>query len=145
MNLRELVGKNLDRIDPAAETVKRLLEAAARHVEDAKVKTISAATRFTSAYTAIRMLADAGPNANGYRTRSSVPGHHVIAIESLSATVGVDERVIVRLDYLRKLRNAAEYSGDLIPESAVAECLSQAEALKKRAFDWLRKNKPELL
>jgi hypothetical protein len=47
------------------------------------VVAVSAETRFTSAYTAVRMLADIGLHANGYRTRSSVPGHHVIAIESL--------------------------------------------------------------
>ncbi len=77
---------------------------------------ISAETRFTSAYTAVRMLADIGLHANGYRTRSSMPGHHIVAIESLVSTLGIDARVVARLDHLRKLRNAAEYSGDIIPE-----------------------------
>jgi hypothetical protein len=99
MNLEDLVGKNLDRVAPAAETVRRLLEGATRHIADAKVTAISAELRFVSAYTAIRMLADAGLNANGYRTRSSVSGHHLIAIRALRATLGVDERVIARLDH----------------------------------------------
>jgi hypothetical protein len=30
---------------------------------------------------------------------------------------------------LRKQRNLTEYSGDLIPESAVTECLAQAQSL----------------
>lgn len=38
---------------------------------DAKAKTISAETRFGSPYTAIRMLADVGLHAHGYRTLTS--------------------------------------------------------------------------
>ena len=109
------------------------------------MKSISLETRFASAYTAIRMLADIGLHANGYRTRSSVPGHHVVAIESLVSTMGVDARVVARLDHLRKLRNAVEYSGDLIPASAVDECVLQAESLQTKTRNWLRKHKPELL
>src|SRR5688572_20916554 len=139
MSLQDLAGRNLDRIEPSAETIQRLLEAATRHIADAKVMAISAETRFSSAYTAIRMLADAGLHANGYRTRSSVPGHHIVAIESLVTTLGIEAGVVARLDHLRKLRNAVEYSGDIIPDSAVLECLSQAEALHTRTRNWLRK------
>jgi hypothetical protein len=58
------------------------------------------------AYTAIRILADIGLNANGYRTRSSVPGHHLIAIRAMKVTLGVADREIMRLDKLRQMRNA---------------------------------------
>jgi hypothetical protein len=145
MNLRELIGKSLDRVEPSAETVSRLLQAASRHIADSQVRTISAETRFASAYTAVRMLADIGLHASGYRTRSSVPGHHLVAIESMATTFEIDASVLARLDHLRRLRNAVEYSGDLIPESAVKECIAQAEALRVRAHKWLRKYKPELL
>jgi len=91
------------------------------------------------------MLADIGLNANGFRTRSSVPGHHVLAIRTMSVTMGVADREIARIDKLRQLRNAAEYSGDLIPKAAVAECVRQAHALQKLVIAWLEKNKPELL
>jgi hypothetical protein len=73
MGLQNLVGISLEQIAPARETIKRLLDAAARHIADAKVNTISAETRFTSAYTAIRMLADVGLHAHGYRTLTSKP------------------------------------------------------------------------
>jgi hypothetical protein len=53
--------------------------------------------------------------------------------------------VITRLAALRKQRNAAEYSGDIIPESAVVECLAQAESLYETTVAWLRKNKRNLL
>ncbi len=145
MSLRELIGKNLERVEPSAETVGRLLDAASRHIADSHVRTVSAETRFASAYTAVRMLADIGLHASGYRTRSSVPGHHVIAIESMASTVGIEASIVARLDHLRKLRNAVEYSGDLIPESAVKECITQAESVRTRVRNWLRQHKPELL
>ena len=81
----------------------------------------------------------------GYRTRSSAPGHYLIAIRALGATIGVPDREIARLDKLRQMRNAAEYSGDLIPKSAVAECTRQAHALQKLVVTWLHERKPELL
>lgn len=145
MNLQNLVGKNLDRVVPSADVIQRLLEGATRNIADSKVSAISRETRFVSAYTAIRMIADIGLNANGYRTRSNVPGHHLVAIHAMSVTLGVPDREIVRIDKLRQLRNAADYSGDLIPAAAVAECARQAHALQKLALAWLQKNKPELL
>jgi len=85
MGLQNLVGISLVQIAPARETIKRLLDAAARHIADAKVNAISAETRFTSAYTAIRMLADVGLHAYGYRTLTSKPGHHAATLNWLKA------------------------------------------------------------
>jgi hypothetical protein len=143
--LQNLVGVSLEVIPPSRQTIRRLLDGAARHIADARVKAISAETRFGSAYTAIRMFADVGLNAHGYRTLSSKPGHHQTAIQTLALTLGVEARVVVRIDALRKQRNLTEYSGDTIPESTVSECLVQAEALQAAAIKWLRANKPELL
>ena len=50
------------------------------------------------------MLPDVALHANGYRTLTK---HRI--------------KIMVRLDDLRKQRNVTEYSGDLIPETAVAE------------------------
>jgi hypothetical protein len=115
MGLQNLVGISLEQVAPVKETVKRLLDAAARHIADAKVQAISPETRFSSAYTAIRMLADVGLHANGYRTLTSRPGHHQTAIQTLPTTLGIDSQTLVRLDHLRKQRNLTEYTGDLIP------------------------------
>jgi hypothetical protein len=145
MGLQNLVGISLERITPARDTIQRLLDAAARHIADAKVNAISAETRFTSAYTAIRMLADVGLHAYGYRTLTSKPGHHQTAIQTLPTTLGVDSQTLIRLDKLRKQRNITEYTGDLIPESAVAECVSQAQALHAATLNWLKANKSDLL
>jgi hypothetical protein len=145
MSLQNLVGISLEQITPARETVKRLLDGAARHIADAKVQAISAETRFTSAYTAIRMLADVGLHARGYRTLTSKPGHHQTAIQTLPTTLAIDSPTVVRLDKLRKQRNLTEYTGDLIPESAVTECLSQAQSLYAATLSWLKANKSDLL
>jgi mannose/cellobiose epimerase-like protein (N-acyl-D-glucosamine 2-epimerase family) len=134
MGLQTLVGISLEQITPVKETVQRLLDAAARHIADAKVHAISSETRFSSAYTAIRMLADVGLHAHGYRTLTSRPGHHQTAIQTL-----------VRLDHLRKQRNLTEYTGDLIPESAVTECLARAQSLYAVTHNWLKANKRDLL
>ena len=145
MSLQSLVGISLERITPAKETIKRLVEGAARHIADAKVQAISGETRFGSAYTAIRMLADVGLHAHGYRTLTSRPGHHQTAIQTLPTTMGIDPQTVIRLDKLRKQRNLTEYTGDLIQESAVKECLAQAESLFAMTRDWLKGNRPDLL
>jgi len=53
------------------------------------------------------------------------------------------QQVIV-LDALRKQRKVADYSGDIVPTSAVEECISQAESLLQTVIHWLNENKPEL-
>ena len=145
MALKSLVGISLEPIAPARKTIRRLLDGASRHIADAKVLAVSPETRFGSAYTAVRMLADVGLHAHGYRTLTSKPGHHQTAIQTLPTTFGIDAQTVIRLDKLRKQRNLTEYTGDIIPESAVSECLSQAESLYAAACDWLKVNRPDLL
>lgn len=144
MALENLIGISVEAIAPSADTVRRLLDGAARHIADAKVKGVSAETRFGSAYTAIRMLADVGLHAHGLRTLSSRPGHHQTAIQSLVHTLHVPASTMVRLDALRKQRNLTEYTGDTIPETALKECLEQAVSLQAAVIAWLKANKPEL-
>jgi hypothetical protein len=91
------------------------------------------------------MLGDLGLHVHGYRTRTSAAGQHVIAIRALNLTLGVSERVVERLDQLRKLRNAVEYSGEAVSTPALTECLQQAGALRQLAREWLEKNRVELL
>jgi hypothetical protein len=107
MSLVNLVGVSPEKVTPARQILQRLLAGASRHIADARVSTVSAETRFGSAYTAIRMLADAGLHARGFRTLTSKPGHHQTAIQSLVHTFGVQNDVLIRLDALRKQRNLA--------------------------------------
>lgn len=145
MSLENLAGISLEKITPAKQTIMRLLDAAARHIADAKATNVSVETRFGSAYTAVRMLADAGLHAHGYRTLTSKPGHHQTALQSLALTLGVDNAILIRLDALRKQRNLAEYTGDTIPASALEEGLRQAESLHALAVKWLKAHRPDLV
>jgi hypothetical protein len=79
--------------------------------------------------------ANAGLQANGYRTLTSRPGHHQTMIQSLPRTVGLDGRTRVLLDSLRKQRNVIDYSGDMVSQGMADEALQQAEHLLQRVGD----------
>ena len=66
-------------------------------------------------------------------------------IQTLKLTIGLDNKTVIVLDALRKQRNVADYSGDIVPASAVNECVTHAENLLHDVNAWLGKNKPELI
>jgi uncharacterized protein (UPF0332 family) len=145
MSLNNLVGKTLERIIPDYANINRILNAAKRNIADSKIKQTSAENRFDAAYKAIMQLANVALQASGFRTLTSVPGHHQTMIQSLAKTVGIEKDTIVILDKMRKQRNVADYSGDVIPESTMKECIRQAESLMKKVNNWLSENHPELI
>lgn len=145
MGLDNLVGITLDKIEPDKTVIKRLISAAVRNIADAHVLEISAENRFDVAYKAIMQLANAVLQANGYRTLASKPGHHMTMIQTLNQSAGIDNQTVITLDALRKQRNVSDYSGDVIPESAVEECIMQAENLSHDIQHWLKENKPGLI
>ncbi|MES9884029.1 MAG: DNA-binding protein [Sedimenticola sp.] len=140
MTLDNLVGISLERIPPDAAAIRRLLEAAARNIKDAHVAEVSAENRFDAAYKAIMQLANACLQANGFRTLTSKPGHHQTMLQLLVKSVGLESDSMVILDSLRKQRNVADYSGDLISESAMSECIQQAEQLQQIVLRWFEEN-----
>ena len=145
MTLDNLVGISLEQITPDATSIRRLLEAAERNIKDAHVEEVSVENRFDAAYKAIMQLANASLQANGFRTLTSKPGHHQTMLQSLVKSIGLDSDTLVVLDSLRKQRNVADYSGDLIPESAMNECITQAENLQIIVVTWLKENHEGLL
>ena len=112
MSLENLVGKTLEKIDPDASAIKRLLSSAERNIADSHVMEISSENRFDVAYKAIMQLANAALQANGYRTLTSKPGHHMTMIQVPSQTIALDKQTVIVLDMLRKQRNVADYSGE---------------------------------
>lgn len=129
MTLDNLIGISLEKIQSDPNAIRRLLHAAERNIVDSKIDLVSAENRFDAAYKAIMQLANAALQANGYRTLTSKPGHHQTMIQLLPHTLGTDKKTVIILDAMRKQRNIADYSGDIIPESAVITCIAQAEAL----------------
>ena len=59
--------------------------------------------------------------------------------------IGLDTEIMIVLDALRKQRNVADYSGDLVADSAVAECIDQAKQLWMKISEWLNHEHPDLL
>ncbi len=141
MSLNNLLGISLEKVTPDASTVKRLLTAAERNIKDAQIETLSAENRFDAAYKAIMQLANASLQANGFRTLTSKPGHHMTMIQSLGQTIGLDRDTIIVLDALRKQRNVADYSGDIVPDSAVNVCVAHAESLLILVKKWLQETR----
>ena len=145
MTLKNLLGISLDAVEPDKAHIGRLLAAAERNIADAQVMEVSAENRFDAAYKAIMQLAMVALNANGYRTLTSKPGHHQIALQTLPQTVGLPQAKVIVLDALRKQRNLADYSGDLISDATVAECFASAQELLNHVRAWLTANRPDLL
>ena len=142
--MKKLIGISLQEITPDPALIERLLVAAARNLADASVIEISRENRFDAAYKAILQSANAALQASGYRTLSSKPGHHQTMLQLLVKTAGVERETVIVLDALRRQRNVVDYSGDLVPESAVCECVSQAENLIKQVHHWISTHYPDI-
>lgn len=142
MTLENLLGLTLEKITPNRQQITLLLNAAKRNLVDAEIPTLSNENKFDAAYKGIMQLATLALHVNGYRTLTSRPGHHQTVIQTLPQTIGLPTDEMIVLDALRKQRNLADYSGDLISDSIVRECLASANALSKKVEKWLEKNMP---
>lgn len=144
MTLQNLLGISLDAVAPERTQVARMLAAVERDLADTRLAGLSAETRFDAGYKAIMRLAMLALYANGYRTLTSRPGHHQTAIQTLTLTVALAPDQVRVLDALRTQRNRSDYSGDLVPDSTVNECVASATTLNAHVRAWLQSNKPEL-
>ena len=149
MTLKNLLGISLDAVAVDKLSVGMLIAAAVRNIADAQLQGLSSENQFDAAYKAIMQMAMVALNANGYRTLKSKPGHHQTAIQTaiqtLPLTVGLPQAKVIVLDALRKQRNLSDYSGDLVPEAAAAECVMSAKDLLAHVSSWLQANRPDLL
>lgn len=145
MTLKNLSGISHDAIAPKKALVAKLLAAAQRNIADAQLQGLSAENRFNAACKAIMQAAMVALHANGYRTLTSKPGHYQTAMQTLPTSVGLRQAKVIVLDALRKQRNLSDYSGDLIPDSAAAECLASAIELLAHVRAWIKAHRPDLL
>lgn len=125
------------------EEITKLLAAAQRNIQDARVSEVSATTRFDAAYKAIMQSALVCVRASGYRPSTSEPGHHITVIQSLPKTVGLSNERMIVLDAMRKKRNLNDYNGDGVSEEETDACVRAAEALLKDVTAWLKSDHPE--
>lgn len=114
-------------------------------VHDLKARLkISAVYRFDAAYKVIMQLANAAFHTNGYRPLTSKSSYRMTMIQTLGQTIGLDKQTIILLDDLRKQRNVADYSGDIVPLSAVEDCVCQEENLLQHLTRRLKANQPDV-
>jgi uncharacterized protein (UPF0332 family) len=130
---------------PNAEEIERLLQAAARNLRDAQVKSISAETRFDAAYKAVMQSALAAVMMHGFKPDTNRPGHHMTVVQSLPLTIGIESKRIVVLDTLRRQRNVADYTGDDIDDSTAEHCIVEARRLVDEVLAWRKVNRPNLI
>ena len=107
MTLQNLLAiQSLIAFSTQREDIQRLLVAAERNLQDAGATAISDENRFDVAYKCIMQCAMAALWANGYRTSTSKPGHHQVAIQTLSLTIGLDA---YHCDRPRQVAQAAQH------------------------------------
>lgn len=145
MSLENLA--RIGRLQPHATDpveVGKLLKAAARSIKDAENTSISDATRFTSAYTAIMEVAQVALFANGYRPDKNRGGHHATMVQALVHTIGLPQARMQVLDAHRRKRHVIEYTGEDAEPSEARDATAAAKALLNDVSAWLAKNRPEL-
>jgi len=138
------IGQLVEHVTDKAQVAK-LLEAAARFIEDARSETISKETRLDVAYKAIVQYSTVALYANGYRPSKSRPGHHQTMIQSLVHSIELDNDDRLLLDTFRVKRNAADYIGELVDEGSVVDCIDAALHLQRQLLSWLEANRPDLV
>ncbi len=121
-----------------------MLESVQRGIDDARTDTISAETRLDAAYRAIMQTSMVALWANGVRPVKRLPGHHMIMIQSLPVSIGLDRDRMLLLDTFRIKRNAIDYSGEAVDTVSVGSCIVAAEQLLNHLRKWLKQHRPEL-
>ena len=146
MTLQNLlrIGRIKEHPVDAAE-IRKLLDAARRSLDDARVREISLELRFDAAYKAIMQTALAALMANGYRPDTNQPGHHATILQSLPKTMGLPGRRLATLDTLRRKRNLSAYVGEDIDEGSVEQCVREAKRLRDEVTAWLAVGHSELI
>ena len=144
MTLENLVGKGLEYETPVPTEIQRLLQKAGNRIKDARSEAITYDSRFDLVYEGILQLAICALRANGYRLGSK-GGHHVIALQSLTKSIGYPKEKIRLLDEFRRQRSVGLYDGSFDPtNSEVQTLLQMANNLQQHLKSWLSENHPDL-
>lgn len=146
MSLENLVKtRQLEPHETDVRQVADLLAAIRRGIADAKVEAISEETRFDAAYRAIMNCAMLALWANGFRPSRSAPGHHQTMIQTLVTSAGLERSEVQLLDTFRIKRNAIDYTGEMIDDASLDECILASERLLAFMLEWLKNNRSDLI
>lgn len=138
MSLEEMLLRNELRREPTTSgEIQRLLGTIKRRLEDASNTSIYPETRLEQVYHAILGCALVALRASGLRP-NTLPGHHIVILESMIDTIGIDPSLGDYFQTLRNLRNKDIYTGGthVAPQQA-DEAIEEAAKLAKQLRAWL--------
>ncbi len=138
MSLENMLMRDELRREPATSgEIQRLLDAITRRLEDANNDSIHPETRLEQAYHAILNCALVALRTSGLRP-STGPGHHVVILESLLDTIGIEPSLGDYFQTLRDLRNKDIYTGGThVSTEQVDEAIEEAANLAEQLRAWL--------
>ncbi len=132
-----LLRDELRREPATSGEIQRLLDAITRRLEDANNDSIHPETRLEQAYHAILNCALVALRTSGLRP-STGPGHHVVILESLLDTIGIEPSLGDYFQTLRDLRNKDIYTGGThVSTEQVDEAIEEAANLAEQLRAWL--------
>jgi len=126
------------------QEIADLLAVADRDLKDCRAKGLSEDRQMAIAYNAALQLATAALAATGYRATRDA--HHYRVIQSLTLTIGMDAKLVAKLDAFRKKRNISDYERvGLVSEKEAQEMVALATQFRVDVSAWLREHHPNLL
>ncbi len=130
---------------PSRSEIAALLSIVERDLRDCRTPGLSPEWQLSIAYNAILQAATAALAAAGYRVRRREGGHHH-TLESLKHTVGIEARVLRRVDVLRKQRHLSDYIlAGAVSQQEADEAIALAGQLCAEITIWLREQHAELM
>jgi hypothetical protein len=137
MSLENLKNKGfLINQTASEEEIKRIFRLADRHLSDSLVRGLSADAKLDLAYESIRSFALAALRACDFRPRS-VEGSHMVTIDSLKHTIGIDS--VAKYHALRNKRHRNVYDQAYSTSLTEAkEAIACAKGLKELVLKWLK-------
>lgn len=138
MSLEEMILRDELRREPATPgEIRRLVDAAARRIEDASNTSIHSETRLEQAYHAILNCALVALRTEGLRA-ANAPGKHRFVLESLADTLGTTPDHISYFQRLRDLRHRDIYEGSAhVSVHDAEDATVEATQLFERLQKWL--------
>jgi predicted transcriptional regulator len=128
---------------PTSREIAELLAVADRSLKDCQVAGLSSDGKLDMAHNAALQSSAAALAAAGYR--ASREAYHYYLIKSLSFTLQLDDRIIRRLDKLRRKRNISDYERPgLVTEQEAQEMVELAIHIRQQVQAWIRTSHPEL-
>jgi hypothetical protein len=108
--------------------------------------TISADTRFATAYGAALLLAKMALACAGYRLDAKSGGHHKAAFEALPLAVGAEVNALARyFEVCRRKRNEIDYDRAFVVSDAdTEEIIERVQELRELVERWIAVHHPSL-